>query len=291
MKKQAILVFVLLPALTLIFAVALATGYEETIPASSLAYSDSAQTVGTKQQNQEALTLTGVGISSYSSVTSTVYLPIIMKPLGLCFTDDFSDPFSGWYAGDNGDVRWSYVDGEYEILLRRVIYWAGATAVISPLSIYRVEADMRRISGSETDYGIIFDLKDWNNFYLYAIDPGTQLYGVVKIENGSVGDIVPLTNSSFINPDNNANHLAVERDGEQIDIYVNGRHLATANDVGFNGNNEVGLFAESDDSNPAAARYDDFRVWCSNPGTTTSAERQSTQVATSATAGSVFFDD
>jgi hypothetical protein len=191
-----------------------------------------------------------------SAAEHTAYLPIISQPLRLF--DDFSDPNSGWLAADDGQVKWSYQNGEYEILIRVPKWWAGARAPITGLVDYAAEVEMRRLSGSESDYGLIFDFQDWNNFYYFIVDPGDQWYGVAKIVNGVTQVIVPLTDSSLINPNNSVNKLKVERVGNQIDIFANGHHLNTAIDAGFGGGLEVGLYMESDNDAPASVHYDNF---------------------------------
>ncbi|NCF65084.1 MAG: hypothetical protein GWP61_03865 [Chloroflexi bacterium] len=194
-----------------------------------------------------------------SVVEHTTYLPSISKPL--LISDDFSNPNSGWLVADDGQVKWSYQNGEYEILIRVPKWWAGARAPINGLVHYAVEAEMRRLSGSTSDYGLIFDFQDWTNFYYFIVDSGDQWYGVAKIANDTPQVIVPLTNSPLINPNTSVNHLKVVRVGNQIDLYINGHHLKTANDAGFGGGLEVGLYMESDSDAPASVRYDNFVAW------------------------------
>ena len=120
---------------------------------------------------------------------------------------------------------------------------------------------MRRLSGSESDYGLIFDFQDWDNYYYFIVDPGDQWYGVAKIVNGVTEVIVPRTNSSLINPNTSINHLKVAREGDQIDLYVNGHYLEKADDAGFSAGLQVGLYMESDNDAPASVRYDNFVAW------------------------------
>jgi len=194
-----------------------------------------------------------------SDAEYTSYIPFINSPLLL--SDDFSNPNSGWPVGDDGQVKWSYQNGEYELLIRVPRWWAGAKAPISGLVDYAAEAEMRRLSGSTSDYGLIFDFQDWDNFYYFIVDPGDQWYGVAKIVNGIPQVIVPQTTSPLINPNTGVNHLKVEREGDQIDLYINDNHLKTANNAGFGGGLEVGLYMESDNDAPASVRYDNFVAW------------------------------
>lgn len=134
---------------------------------------------------------------------------------------------------------------------------------------------MYRFAGNTSDYGFIFDFLDWDNYYILVVDPGAQWYGVAKFENGGLQLIVLATYSPHINPDNGTNHLRVERDGDQIGIYVNGEHLETANDAGFGGSLGVGLYGESDSDTPASVRYDNFAIWELESGSPKSPELRS----------------
>lgn len=201
------------------------------------------------------------------TLSHTSYLSIISQTPEPLFYDDFSDPTSGWPIDDTPEIRRSYQDGEYEILTRSPDYWAAATAPLTDLVDYSVEASMRRLIGTTSDYGLIFDFMDWDNFYIFATDPGGRWYAVVKIVTGNVEMIVPFTNSPYINQDNNSNHLKVERIGNQLDFYANGQYLIGADDTAFAGELGVGLYMESDSDAPAAVRYDNFVVWDLGNGT------------------------
>jgi hypothetical protein len=193
---------------------------------------------------------------------STVYLPTVLKnytpPL---FFDDFSDPGSGWFIGDDGNISRSYQNGEYEILLRNEAWWAGNTAPISnDISRYSVEANIRLHTGSTSSYGLIFDRVDWDHFYLFLVHPGSRSYSLWSIDSGWA-PLVPWTSSSFINSGSAINHLKVQRDGSQVTMYVNGRLMTTANDATHVGTfREVGVYAESVGEAPVAVRFDNFRV-------------------------------
>lgn len=190
------------------------------------------------------------------------YFPIIGAPSNLVFADDFSDSGSGWPTGDDGLISRSYKDGEYETLIYDAKWWAGSKApVYVQYDNYSVEADMRRHEGSTSDYGLVFDQVDWVNFYFFAMDPGSRRYFVAKVENGTPLIIVPWTDATTINPDNQVNHLKVERIGTELAVYANGHHLTTATNSGFGGVSGIGLYMESDADAPASVRYDNFEAW------------------------------
>jgi len=192
-----------------------------------------------------------------------IYLPVVTRnydPL-LQYFDDFSDPSSGWYIYDRGNIRWSYQEGEYEILVRNAHWWAGASAPISGIDNYSIEADMRRYIGATSIYGLIFGLVDWDHFYWFVVNPESQSYSVWKRDPNNWVPIVEWTFSSHINPSDASNHLKVERYGSQIVVYANGHLLATTSDDTYTGTLRVGLYVENiGDVTPVAVRFDNFEV-------------------------------
>ena len=47
-----------------------------------------------------------------------ISLPVILRPCLPLYSDNFSNPASGWFVGDDGDNRYEYLNGEYRILVR-----------------------------------------------------------------------------------------------------------------------------------------------------------------------------
>jgi hypothetical protein len=217
-------------------------------------------------------TSTGLDYTSPISFTPafTAYIPIAAQNYDsrLPYLDDFSDSDSGWFIGDSGDIKWSYQSDEYEMLIRNEYWWAGATAPLDGLGDCFVEADMRRYSGSKNYYGLIFGLEDWEHFYLFIVRPNTRYYSVFRIEPDNWTRIVDWRYSYYINTGSTSNRLKVERSGSQISVYVNDHLLTTTNDSTYPGCLCVGVYAETLDSTPMSARYDDFTVWHVGTGST-----------------------
>ena len=195
---------------------------------------------------------------------ATIYLPIALKnhdPL-LVYFDDFSNPGSGWYIDEwPGEIKWSYQNGEYEILLYNAYWWGGALSPAGGLTSYSVEADMRCHIGSTTcGYGLIFGLVDWGHFYVFIVDPGYREYSIWRYAYPNWVKLVDWTSSPHINPLGATNHLMVVRNGGYIAAYVNRQFLATANDSTYMGSLGTGLYAESYENAPVAVRYDNFKI-------------------------------
>jgi len=226
-----------------------------------------------------------------------IYLPLIIKsipptptptptltptPANYSFFDDFSDPNSGWLINDDGNAKYSYQNGEYEIGLYHQNWW-GAVAINDFYATkYSVEADMYRYTGSNVDYGLIFDRLNWDNFYLFEVTPDYQKYCLYRYDNKNWIELVPWTYSAQINQTNAINHLKVDRDGGNITVYVNGQQLANIYDDTFSNTQarRVGMYAEtySDSVVPGVARFDNFYLQTSGGtkamGSKVSAEQQ-----------------
>jgi len=192
-------------------------------------------------------------------LTYTTYLPLVLNNYFPPYLDDFSDPDSGWYVHDDGDIRWSYQSGEYEIRLRGSYWWAWASAPIVFPEDYIVEADMRRYSGNVA-YGLIFGMQDGSHFYVLIVHPESRYYYLVKV----VGDDWPVLDygySTYISSyPYSTNHLKVKRDGNQIYAYVNGHLVASESDSSYIGSLYGGFYAESGPTAPAVVRFDDFQL-------------------------------
>ena len=109
---------------------------------------------------------------------------------------------------------------------------------------FALEVDARQVSESSgSGYGVIFRLENGDNFYSFELT-GDGYYNLNKYLNGEWITLRALTRSDFINEGNGTNHLKVVCEGSQIQVYVNGHHLATVIDDSFV-EGYVGVIAEA----------------------------------------------
>ena len=199
-------------------------------------------------------------ITSTSAVS--VYLPFVARGYTyippLSYFDDFSNPQSGWATGDTGNTRRTYVDGEYEILVRNPGWWAGSLCPADKRPNYTVEADMRNVEGAGI-YGLIFGWVDWEHFYLLAVSPDVQRYAVLK-RDGKWVQLFPWTSSYAVLPFGAVNRLGVERKGALITPHINNQFLETIEDGAYPGELGTGLYAQADALSAATVRFDNFRI-------------------------------
>ena len=185
-----------------------------------------------------------------------VYLPYVVQrdQRTLLFSDDFSNSGSGWYVYP-GYV--GYAAGEYQI-----IFPSGSIPVYSApfpaISVdnYSVEADVRKISGGGSEFGLLFDFFSIGpKLYQFDIDPDTQTYYL----RGNFADLA-YGSSTYINPGSSVNHLKVERIGALIKIYVNGHLLASVTDsASLHG--KAGVTGWGPFTGSVEVRFDNFAVY------------------------------
>jgi uncharacterized repeat protein (TIGR01451 family) len=209
-------------------------------------------------------------ICSEAGPSNLVYLPIVLKGAGAqpaCppyYTDDFSNPDSGWLIDDNSNRRSAYAGGQYQIWLKNPSSSAGVTPGAKATD-FAVAVNARRASGSQGSYGIIFGInEDWSQFYEFNVD--AQYYSIWKYDHGTWTPLRNWTTSSHIRTGTNWNRLKVIREGANIAVYVNNQHLATVTNGNFTGLRRIGLVAVSPSSGSLDARFDDFSLYPASCG-------------------------
>jgi hypothetical protein len=211
----------------------------------------------------------------------------------LLFSDDFSNPASGWAVHPLlgisiwGNDELDYEDGEYHLLVTRswsylastvinldfqslwgfLWIWMGRsrdlTGIASGVTFrdnFRIKVKGRQVSGPIGEYGILFRLGEWdNNFYWFGIMSDGH-YRLSKKVNFRWSDIVSWTETPAINKGTEWNLLEVAAKGSEISLYVNGEHLTTVRDHSLV-KGYMALFAATFDEPNVHVHFDDFQIW------------------------------
>jgi hypothetical protein len=189
-------------------------------------------------------------------------------PSGQLYADDFSDPASTWFVGDDEDRRLAYVDGEYQIWLKTAPQWRAGTSGFRCVDC-AIEVDGRFASSVLDAYGIMFGITDDWQGYIFRVD-GEQRYSLFRVTD-QWDALVDWTASPHLNAGQAVNHLRVVRDGSDIELYANGQPLTTASDDTLTGSLRVGLYARAGDTADVDARFDNLAVHGLNAGAGVSA--------------------
>jgi hypothetical protein len=149
---------------------------------------------------------------------------------GVVLFDDFSDRASGWAERSTADFRTAYVDEAYriEIDAQDLLVWSLADQDLSDVII---ELDTVLERGVQNNsWGAFCRFQDSENTYGFEIT-GEGWYVIYEIQDGQFANLLDWSFSKAISTGNGAtNHIQVSCIGEQLDLSVNGKHLASVQD-------------------------------------------------------------
>jgi hypothetical protein len=181
-------------------------------------------------------------------------------PGNVMFTDDFSNPESGWSRRSDDTVISDYSQGAYRIWVNNTQFdaWGKASLDVEDAVI---EVDATAVGGSLTnDYGVICRYQDADNFYFFEIvSDGYTIIGMY-----SDGEWIGLSSDEYqpsdaVNQGLTMNHLRAECVGSRLRLYVNDELVAEATDTSF-ASGDVGLIAGTFDEPGTDILFDNFTV-------------------------------
>ncbi len=179
----------------------------------------------------------------------------------ILFSDDFSDPDSGWDRVQTDEGLTDYDNGQYRIFVNQVQhdYWANPGRSFTDV---QVEADPTKAAGpDDNDFGLICRYQDTENFYAFLIS-SDGYYAIMKYSGGS-SEILgadAMLSTDAVNQGNATNHLRADCVGDSLSLYANGELLHSVTDADF-ASGDVGLIAGTFDAAGADILFDDFVVY------------------------------
>ena len=178
----------------------------------------------------------------------------------LLFTDDFSDPESGWATYDDAEATAQYDDGAFRISVSKGQYIAWSRRP-QEFDDFALEVSTLWLRGNPANaYGILFRFQDSENFYQFDVD-GEGYFMAGKYVDDEWIFLVDWQESEALNHGANArNDLAVVCQENELGFYANGELLATVMDDTF-ARGEVGLLAETFDEGGVEILFDDLYIW------------------------------
>lgn len=177
------------------------------------------------------------------------------------FSDDFSDPSSGWDRVVDDEGINDYTDGGYRIFVNKPnwYFWSNPNLQFTDVVI---DVDARKLAGpDENDFGVICRYKNEQNFYFFTVG-NDGFYGVSKVINGEeslIGMDRMQFNDTAIKLGSDSNHLTAECVGNRLTLTVNGTVLADVTDSDLT-SGDVGLIAGSYDAPGVDILFDNFVV-------------------------------
>lgn len=187
-------------------------------------------------------------MSRWQTVVVVVVWAALLVACGdgkLPWTDDFSDPTSGWLAESDASAEVEYHDGVMRILVKAPnrLAWAFAEREFSD---FRLTVEATQVSGpDDNEYGVLVRMKDNRHFYSFSIS-GDGYYRVRKYDGEKWemlnGDDWLLSDAIHLGA--TMNLLDVTCQGTTMTFRVNGVRLVEVKDSSYS-RGGVGLFAGS----------------------------------------------
>ncbi len=196
-----------------------------------------------------ACTLTGQGSSATTPKAKVL------------FSDDFSNPDSGWPSISDEFGSADYKDGGYEITVKdaKSGYWS--TSNLEDQTNVTIDVDATSSgASSDNDFGIICRGLDGDNHMLFLIS--ADGYSVIgKFKDGTYQNLSSKEwlASSAIKQGQELNHIRADCVDNTFALYVNGQLVATATDDDFS-TGMVGLTVGTSQDPNAAVMFDNFVV-------------------------------
>ncbi len=209
----------------------------------------------------------GYGTGQFCPASPQAYLPLVDNAAPSCvafYTDDFTDPNSGWPTNSGTNSQVGYTSGEYQILISSPDFPRSVTPAANATD-FTAAVTANRQNASTGSYGIAFGISAdgvVTTSYEYLIS-GDQ-YRLSRVDDSVVTVLKDWTTSAFINSGTSQNRMEVVRAGSGISLYANSHFLTTLTDATFIGLRRVGLVAVSNTDVPQDARFNDFAMYPSN---------------------------
>jgi uncharacterized repeat protein (TIGR01451 family) len=193
---------------------------------------------------------------------ANIFLPDISNNLCRDFFDDFSNPNSGWYTGEDNEGRIEYLNGEYSVLVKPEGYYWILGAPTCDRENYSVEVAARWSGNSGASYGLVFGIKgDFESFYSFEVNSDNQEYAFFHYDSSGWKWISKAVYPPAINPGSGVNYLKVTRSGDVIILEVNGTVLGYWHGETITGASGTGLIVSTySDLANAEARFDNYIV-------------------------------
>jgi hypothetical protein len=204
--------------------------------------------------------------------TEAATLPPAATPTetGVLFSDDFSDPNSGWYLDDDpGLGSYAYENGVYAVtaLSSGLQMWGNANLSFGDVVI---TVDATQISAPANDnnaYGVGCRIQPETNGDGYFLRiSGDGYFGIFKYvttdqqtDDGEFVILVDWTPTDAVNQGNATNHIEVSCVGSQLSLSVNGQFLGSAQDSAYM-TGDIAVTATTFEDTPTIIHYDNVVV-------------------------------
>ncbi len=164
----------------------------------------------------------------------------VLTPLP--YTDDFSNPASGWKTVHDPALTIAYQDGTLQFNIDDLDTLAWSAPKDKRFGDFVLDVDATQVAGpNDNSYGVIFRYVDDRNFYRADIS-GDGYFALFKYKDGKWTKLQDYVESAAVKQGTATNHLQIIAKGNQFTLNVNGQPLKTFSDGDFS-NGNVGVTA------------------------------------------------
>ena len=216
--------------------------------------------------------VTGTG-NSFLPMKCSSFLPQVTQ-ISAAYSDDFSNPASGWPTWRDGNCKAEYKDGKFRITVKDDETRCMVPAYpVPPRASGTFSVKMQRRSSDEypTFSGMWFGQlggEAHQNRWEATIrsDPSTcdgKTRGVLRLSaivNGRTALFEDKCTSSVDLDKDDTNVLRIERGGGRVKVYVNNQLVQDVADSWLAGDGYFGLVVISDSGVPVVVDFDDFQT-------------------------------
>jgi hypothetical protein len=177
------------------------------------------------------------------------------------FSDDFSDPNSGWPAEQNDQGEYSYQPDGYHILVtgNSRTLWAFADGVYGDASTYVDATPLTE--GAMNYYGLVCRMQGDKTSFYYFVVRGSGDFTIGKHDNNEFQSFFSeeWRSSDAIHPGTQTNQLTADCSGNTLRFYVNDVMLGEATDPDFT-TGFSGIIAATLDDQDFEVRFNNFLI-------------------------------
>jgi serine/threonine-protein kinase len=176
------------------------------------------------------------------------------------YSDDFSNPSSGWPTIQNTRGKYSYQPDGYHIVVDEIdgVLWAKTSTEFDNSSIY---VDTKPLQQSKNGYfGLLCRIRDDRNFYYFVIRNNGE-YTIGKYENAGFQSLLPggWKQNQAIRSGAQTNRIRADCTSDTLRLYVNNVLLDEVTDTDFS-SGFSGILAASLDSQGFEVVFNEFLI-------------------------------
>jgi len=186
--------------------------------------------------------------------------PILSTP-GILFSDDFSNPSSGWDQVDEPLYMTDYYENSYRIFENETMadVWSNPDSLSFGDVTVKVDA-IKKAGPDDNDFGLICRYQDVDHFY-YAVISSDGYFGIIKVTSDGSATLgrENLEFSDSVSQGYASNRIRLDCIGDVLTLYVNGDQLDRQIDDDYAIGN-VGLIAGTYNTAGTDILFDNFIV-------------------------------